>query len=86
MVAASREHEYSGLPSISTMQAPHCSVPQPNLDPRKFNSSRSTESSGAAPSAATETGRPLTTKSYFSVTPVPSRLLLDFDASGVDEL
>ena len=30
-VAASREQEYSGLPSISTMQAPHCSVPQPNL-------------------------------------------------------
>ena len=35
-VATSREQEYSGLPSISTMQAPHCSVPQPNLLPRKF--------------------------------------------------
>src|SRR4029079_7297806 len=70
-MAASREQEYSGLPSISTMQAPHCPVPQPNLLPRKSRSSRSTESSGAVPSMLTETGRPLTTKLNFSVTPAP---------------
>src|SRR5947207_9757635 len=68
-VVTSREQEYSGLPSISTMQAPHCSVPQPNLVPRRLSSSRSTDSSGAVPSALTETGRPLTTKLYSSLTP-----------------
>ena len=52
-VATSREQEYSGLPSISTMQAPHCSVPQPNLLPRRSSSSRSTESSGVVPSMLT---------------------------------
>ena len=34
-VATSRAHEYDGSPSISTMQAPHCSVPQPNRLPRR---------------------------------------------------
>src|SRR4029079_7386733 len=68
-VDISREQEYSGLPSIRTMQAPHCSVPQPNLEPRRLSSSRSTDSSGGVPSVLTEIGRPLTTKLYSSLTP-----------------
>src|SRR5258705_1168510 len=88
MVAASREQEYSGLPSISTMQAPHCSVPQPNFAPRRPRSSRNTVSSGTVPSHATETGRPLTTNSRLSLTPAPfpDGLLLDLDTLVVDEL
>ena len=45
-VAISRAHANAGSPSISTMQAPHCSVPQPNRLPRNPSSSRSTDSSG----------------------------------------
>src|SRR4051812_23860131 len=86
-VAASREQENSGLPSISTMQAPHCSVPQPNLVPRRSKWSCSTVSSGTVPSQVTETARPLTTKSSLSLTPAPfpTASLLDLDTLGVDE-
>src|SRR5690349_2242240 len=87
-VPASREQEHSGLPSISTMHAPHCSVPQPNLVPRRPRWSRSTVSSGTVPSHETETERPLMTKSSLPLTPAPfsNALLLDLDALVVDEL
>src|ERR1043165_399669 len=92
-VAASREQEYSGLPSISTMQAPHCSVPQPNLLPRSASSSRSTLSNGVVPSHVMDTAQPLTVNVIGSLMrglppaatlPVQASLL-DLDAFGVDE-
>ena len=67
-VAISRVQECCGLPSISTMQEPHCSVPQPNLVPRSASSSRSTDNSGVVPSVSTDTARPLTTKSIVPLT------------------
>ena len=52
-VATSRAHANAGSPSISTMQAPHCSVPQPNRLPRNPSSSRSTDNSGVVASLST---------------------------------
>ena len=44
------------------MQAPHCSVPQPNRLPRSASSSRSTANNGFVPSVSTLTALPLTMK------------------------
>src|ERR1019366_8865918 len=40
-----------GTPSTSTVQAPHCPSPHPNLVPVSPRSSRSTFKSGSSPSA-----------------------------------
>src|SRR5439155_25376971 len=46
-------HERSGLPSRSTVQAPHCATPQPYLVPVKPIASRRTHKSGVSPSTST---------------------------------
>jgi hypothetical protein len=52
-LSITRAQENDGSPSISTMQAPHCPVPQPNRVPRNPSSPRSTSSSGLLPSLTT---------------------------------
>src|SRR3954462_2240706 len=54
--------DFSGLPSISTMQQPHCSRPQPNLAPTSPRWLRNTSSSGVSGSAATATSLPFTVR------------------------
>jgi hypothetical protein len=57
---------FSGLPSINTMQQPHCSSPQPNRVPVNRSSLRNTSSSGVSSCATTTlTARPLTVNSTF---------------------
>src|SRR5687768_4595462 len=53
-------HERSGLPSRSTVQAPHCATPQPYLVPVKPIASRRTHSSGVSPSTSTRCVPPFT--------------------------
>src|SRR3569623_967480 len=54
------KQDFLGLPSISTMHAPHCPVPQPYLVPVRFDASRSAHSSGVAGSMRYSTGWLLT--------------------------
>ena len=57
-----------GAPSISTMQQPHCSSPQPNRAPTRPSSLRSTASSEVSSLATvTLTARPLTLRSIFAI-------------------
>src|ERR1700728_2553581 len=42
------EQERIGLPSICSVQAPHCAIPQPNFVPVKPTTSRKTQSSGVS--------------------------------------
>src|SRR5690242_17213850 len=53
------EHERIAAPSASTVQAPHCAMPQPYFVPVSISSSRSTHKSGVDGSDCTATGRPL---------------------------
>src|ERR1700755_2690663 len=54
-LAAGVTHARVGLPSTSTVHAPHAATPQPNLVPVSFRASREYQSSGmsAAPSYST---------------------------------
>src|SRR6516164_7682774 len=49
----------TGLPSICTVQAPHCAMPQPNLVPVIPSTSRSTQSSGVSLGASKLWSSPL---------------------------
>ena len=53
-------HERTGEPSTCTVHAPQRAMPQPNLVPVSWRSSRRTQSSGLSGSAATFTARPFT--------------------------
>src|SRR5262249_9658215 len=55
-----RRHERTGLPSICTVQVPHCAMPQPYLVPVMPSTSRNTQSSGVPPSTSTSCLVPLT--------------------------
>src|SRR5439155_26597520 len=55
-----RTHERTGSPSMCTVQAPHCAMPQPYLVPVKPICSRSTHSSGVSGSAWKSWDLPLT--------------------------
>ena len=46
-----RTHERTGSPSMCTVQAPHCAMPQPYLVPVSASCSRNTHSSGVSGSA-----------------------------------
>src|SRR5205814_3272769 len=52
-------HERTALPLTCTVHAPHCAMPQPNLVPGRFSSSRITHRSGVLSSDCAETGFPL---------------------------
>jgi hypothetical protein len=52
-----------GRPSIWTVQAPHCAMPQPNFVPRSLSSSRSTHSKGVSASLVALTTSPFNKKS-----------------------
>src|SRR5713226_8820364 len=52
--------ERTGFPSTSTVQAPHCAMPQPNLAALSSRSLRRTYSKGVSGAAATVRRRPLT--------------------------
>ena len=52
--------ERTGFPSASTVQAPHCAMPQPNLAAFSSRSLRSTYSKGVSGAAATVRRCPLT--------------------------
>src|SRR5215207_7657718 len=54
------EHERIGFPSRWTVHAPHCAMPQPNLVPVMFMTSRSTQRSGISGAAETVRRVPLT--------------------------
>src|SRR6202012_5288648 len=51
--------ERTGLPSICTVQAPHCAMPQPNLVPVMPSRSRKTQSSGMSAGASNDFVSPL---------------------------
>src|ERR1700730_4956231 len=51
--------ERTGLPSICTVQAPHCAMPQPNFVPVKPSTSRRTQSSGMSAGASNAFCSPL---------------------------
>jgi len=55
--------DFTGLPSSSTVHAPHCPSPQPYLLPVSASSSRSTLSSVRSESASTRWRRPFTVSS-----------------------
>src|SRR3954469_15862941 len=57
---AGNEQERVATPSICTVQAPHCAMPQPYLVPVMPSVSRSTQSSGVRGSALAWTDFPLT--------------------------
>src|SRR6516162_3784040 len=62
-LAAGRPQDFTGLPSINTMQQPHCSRPQPNRVPTSRNLLRSTSSKGVSSCGrTTSAARPLTVK------------------------
>src|ERR1700681_4063517 len=52
-------HERTGLPSICTVQAPHCAIPQPNFVPVMPSRSRRTQSSGISAGASNAFCSPL---------------------------
>ena len=52
-------HERTGLPSIWTVQTPHCAMPQPNFVPVIPSTSRNTQSSGTSSDASTVLSSPL---------------------------
>lgn len=52
-------HERAGSPLTWTVQAPQTPMPQPNLVPLRFSSSRSTQSSGISGSPSYCLGLPL---------------------------
>src|SRR5476651_295223 len=67
---------FSGAPSISTMQQPHCSSPQPNRVPIRPSSLRKTLRSGVSSlSNATLTGLPLTVNLNCCAMRLESKLL-----------
>src|SRR5882724_8716592 len=55
------EQERTGCPSICTVHAPHCAIPQPNLVPVRWSESRSTHRRGVSGPASTLRVLPLTT-------------------------
>src|SRR2546426_500770 len=62
------EHDRTALPSISTVQAPHCPSPHPNFTAFKRRELRNTYRSGCAGShESTVTARPFTRKLYFGM-------------------
>src|SRR5260370_17721536 len=63
--------DFSGRPSTSTMQQPHCSRPQPNLVPTRPRRLRNTSSSGVSPSAPRLTALPFTVRSINAISPSP---------------
>src|SRR5512143_1474203 len=58
--AAGLTHERTGSPSTSTVQAPHCAMPHPNLVPVSPSASRSAQRSGVSSGIATSWTLPLT--------------------------
>src|SRR5262249_37844577 len=73
-----------GWTSMSTMQQPHCSSPQPKRVPVSLNSLRSTSSSGVSSfTATTSTGRPLTVNAMFRVIAVASGVRVLRERKGV---
>ena len=54
------EQERIGMPSICTVQAPHCAIPQPNFVPVRPITSRNTQRSGVSGSILTCRDVPLT--------------------------
>ena len=56
-------HERTARPSMWTVQAPHCPMPQLNLVPVSPTWSRMTHSSGVCGSASTRCTFPLTVRS-----------------------
>ena len=59
-VDTGRTHDRLGTPSMCTVQAPHCAMPQPYLVPVRPSYSRSTHSSGVSGSASCVRRLPLT--------------------------
>ena len=55
------EHERVGWPSMCTVQAPHCAMPQPNLVPVRPATSRIAHSNGISGSTSKLTGFPFNT-------------------------
>src|SRR5712671_5550892 len=64
-------HERTGLPSISTVQAPHCARPQPNLGPFSSRSFRRMYRSGVLASTATVLVLPLIRRSKLAMIAPP---------------
>src|SRR6266478_7553198 len=54
--------ERTASPSICTVQAPHCAIPQPNFVPVSPKTSRSTHSKGMSAGTSTDFETPLTFK------------------------
>src|SRR6202795_3388486 len=54
-----RRQERTGLPSMCTVQAPHCAMPQPNFVPVIPSTSRRTQSSGVSSGASKVLSSPL---------------------------
>src|SRR5215831_20441413 len=59
-LAAGVMHERRATPLISTVQAPHWAIPQPNLVPLSSSPSRSAQSSGMSSGASSVLTCPLT--------------------------
>ena len=67
---ASKTHECSTCPSTSTLQAKHCSIPQPYFVPVSPRMSRRTQSSGISLGAVTAWFTPLTFNVYETVSAI----------------
>ena len=65
--------ERTGAPSICTVQAPHCAMPQPYFVPVRPRFSRGTQSSGVSASASTSKLFPLTERMAMFVFSMPDR-------------
>src|SRR5258708_4243319 len=66
------EQDRVGTPSIWTVQAPHCAMPQPNLVPVRPMVSRSTHRSGVDSSTSTLWDWPLMDSEIILNPPIPS--------------
>src|SRR5580698_7742099 len=63
----------------STVQAPHAAMPQPNLVPVSWSSSRRTQRSGASGSMSRSWGTPLTVRRMDTGWPPGSRYVEDYN-------
>src|SRR5260221_10614152 len=65
--------ERTASPSICTVQAPHCAIPQPNFVPVRPKTSRSTHSKGMSAGTSTDFETPLTFKFVMGIPSIVSQ-------------
>jgi len=73
MLPIGTEQDRIAVPSICTVQAPHCAMPQPNFVPVKPITSRNTQRSGVSGSMLICLDTPLTSMVITAALTLPTR-------------